>query len=1073
MKKSIYRLLGAKRLLVVLALLLTVGAWFLSQKVEVNYNITDYLGEETDTKIALRIMESEFSLTGSLQVMLSDISPEEALSVRGRLAEARHVLSVGFDAEDDGYYRDGKALFTLILDGDDYSENAKEAVADIRAAISADYPDAVYAGAAMEKHAMRNSVTGEIIYILVICIALAYLILVLTTNSWLEPVLFLLTAGVAVLLNKGTNLLFGEISYVTSSISAILQLALSMDYSIVLLHAFHRRAKDNPDHREAMAETVAACLKPISASALTTMAGLLSLLFMSFTIGIDIGLVLMKGIVISALVAFTLFPAVVLLFDRFLPRFRVFRRQKKALRDKGLLRFTRRNSRFVAPLAALLILASAIGGNMGTYLFAGANNDDPALTSAFGIRNTVVLVYDHTLCTEENQEAFLAAVAEMKKSDGSPILRGYTAYSNTAMQPYDRATLSKKFGLSAENADRLLALYRLSDQPTLCRLTPADFLRAAQALAEAGAAGEDEKIAALPGAVSRLLSPMTAEELCAVLRTVSLATDEQSVTLLYGLRGYAQIDDPTLPFREMLRTAVTAGTFSPQIRLLIGQSGLAALGSVSGAISSYENRMAEENSPAEFSAWAVENLGFTPEEALLDRLFAGAETARLSDLLTAAKEDAALPDTAKTMAEDALSLLSSFSANLPFDAFLPALGEAAEALGLGAIDTRLTDEAVQMLYITAFGAKKMLPETEMTGREFALYAEEIAAQNRFLNAQLTEARRAQLTSLIRLGDLFASADALPYPTLAASLREALPKGASFPLSAVAGVYLSVLPKEPEGSTYAVPAKKLLEFVLANTADGGLLAGRIDTATEAALRDATEQLARAESLFIGAKHTRVILSLDLPNEGRDSRTFAKNAEAALHEQFGENAHLGGEILSVNDLRDTFRHDRVLIGIFTVLSIFLIVTVIFRSLSAPLILVLIIQGSVWIAMSIFAVARFPIFFMCSIIADCILMGATIDYGILLTSEYIANRCLLDRPSALSSALRTAIPTIASSGSVLVSCGFVIRLVSGQFAISTTGLLLGVGTLVSVLMVIFVLPSVLYVCDRFLLRLTLRRP
>ena len=138
-----------------------------------------------------------------------------------------------------------------------------------------------YGGAVVEKIEMRNTMKKEIVLILGISVAFAMIIMLIMANSWLEPAVLLLSSGIAVLINMGTNAIFGEISYITNSVAAILQLALSVDYSIVLLHSYRTAKLTENDKGVAMGMAIKEVVKPISASALTTIAGLLALLFMT------------------------------------------------------------------------------------------------------------------------------------------------------------------------------------------------------------------------------------------------------------------------------------------------------------------------------------------------------------------------------------------------------------------------------------------------------------------------------------------------------------------------------------------------------------------------------------------------------------------------------------------------------------------------------------------------------------------------------------------------------------------------------------------------------------------------
>ena len=146
------------------------------------------------------------------------------------------------------------------------------------------------------------------------------------------------------------------------------------------------------------------------------------------------------------------------------------------------------------------------------------------------------------------------------------------------------------------------------------------------------------------------------------------------------------------------------------------------------------------------------------------------------------------------------------------------------------------------------------------------------------------------------------------------------------------------------------------------------------------------------------------------------------------------------------------------------------VVFRSLSLPVLLVAIIQGAIWICMST-SLLTGPMFFMSYIITNCILMGATIDYGILMSTTYVEYRATLDKKESLAKALEIALPTVFTSGLILTICGFVVGMISSQNSIATVGILLGKGTLVSIVMITLVLPSVLYLLDKFILKLTMK--
>jgi predicted RND superfamily exporter protein len=270
---------------------------------------------------------------------------------------------------------------------------------------------------------------------------------------------------------------------------------------------------------------------------------------------------------------------------------------------------------------------------------------------------------------------------------------------------------------------------------------------------------------------------------------------------------------------------------------------------------------------------------------------------------------------------------------------------------------------------------------------------------------------------------------------------------------------------------AVESMDLLAFVVDNMSTHELLKLKMSDENRTKVVEAQEAVAGAEELFKSENYARMLISVDLPSESEESTAFAEYLSAAVKEVFGEHAYAAGEMMSTYDLQKAFAQDNNFITVFTIVSIFLIVMIIFRSISLPVVLVTIIQGAVWIAMST-SLLTGPMFFMSYIVTTCILMGATIDYGILMSTNYVQNRATFDKKEALYRSVAAAMPTVFTSGLILMICGFVIGWIASQNAIATVGVLLGKGTLVSILMITIVLPSVLYLCDGFILKLSMKR-
>ncbi len=298
-----------------------VLCFFCQNLIPVNYDMNDYLPKDSPSTIALEAMDTEY--TGGIpnaRVMVQNVTVPEALEYKEKLLDVDGVSDVTWlddvasvtqplefipEATRETYYKDGNALFSVTVEE---SKNL-EACEAIREVIG---DENYMAGSAVSTAVATTSTLKEVPVIAVIGVVFAALVLFLTTTSWAEPFIVLLGIGVAVILNAGSNLIFGEISFVTNAAGKILQLAVSLDYSVFLIHSFEEYRKQDPDPREAMVNALCSSTGSIFSSGLTTVIGFLALCLMRFRIGPDLGLALAKGIAISLIVVFVFMPVFVL-----------------------------------------------------------------------------------------------------------------------------------------------------------------------------------------------------------------------------------------------------------------------------------------------------------------------------------------------------------------------------------------------------------------------------------------------------------------------------------------------------------------------------------------------------------------------------------------------------------------------------------------------------------------------------------------------------------------------------------------------------------------------------------------
>lgn len=310
-----------KKLVIAIFLVATVISAVLILGVSVNYDLTDYLPEDSESTIALDLMYEEFgSGVPNTRVMVRNLTLTGAVEMKEKIAQAPGVTGVMWldDTQDmstpielmdsatvEQYWHDGTALYQVTIE----EGRESEAVAALYEMLGS---DVAISGNSANTASMQNLVVSEVVGAASILIPIIIIILLLTTTSWISPVLFLLTIGVAVLINMGTNVVFGEISFVTQSVSPILQLAVSLDYAIFLLNSFGRHRQEVDSSETAMRLAIKESFSSIAASAATTLFGFMALMFMRFGIGSDLGLNLMKGIVLSYVSVMVFLPALAL-----------------------------------------------------------------------------------------------------------------------------------------------------------------------------------------------------------------------------------------------------------------------------------------------------------------------------------------------------------------------------------------------------------------------------------------------------------------------------------------------------------------------------------------------------------------------------------------------------------------------------------------------------------------------------------------------------------------------------------------------------------------------------------------
>ena len=425
MKKITDFIVDKRYFILGLFIIFTITCFFLSSNVKINYDIAKYLPLSSKVRIGNNIMDKEFKNveTSTLNIMFQDLKSDEKVKIKEELESIKGVKEVEHDETDD-YNKDNYTLYTMTIDAKKDSKLAK----DIYTEVNDKYQDYHISTSGDVTESNKDVLPFGIIVLAVFC---ALIILIIMCESYVEPFLFLASILMAVILNKGTNIIFPSISHITNSIAAILQMALSMDYSIMLMNRYDQEKKMEKDKVKAMKKALHKAFLAISSSSITTIVGLLALIFMSFTIGKDLGFILAKGVLFSLLCIFFVLPSLILMFDKW-----IIKTKKKTphIKLKKLASLSYK-TRFLAipTFLIIFILSFILKGNLGIDY---TDKESDMISKVFKEQNQMAIIY------KNKDEEKIASKLETLEKDNK--IKEVLGYSNTINQKLSYDKLNKK-----------------------------------------------------------------------------------------------------------------------------------------------------------------------------------------------------------------------------------------------------------------------------------------------------------------------------------------------------------------------------------------------------------------------------------------------------------------------------------------------------------------------------------------------------------------------------------------------------------------------------------------------------
>ena len=1195
-----------RRILVIVMTILTIGCTAMFPFVKINYDMTKYLPPHSSMKIGMDKMAEEFpDLTeeSNVRVMFTGLKEEQIPVVRSQLSEIPYVKNVDYEAGNPDYNKEDHTLFVVYTD---YPYSSEEEVS-IEKAI-----DNGFDGYEM---VWKNSDVGKgILPASVVALAMTCLMIILFAmcNSWFEPVLFAAAIGIAVLINMGSNLIQGEISDITFTIAALLQMVLSMDYSIILMNRYRQELEHTEDRVADMKSALAQAMPSILSSGMTTVVGMIMLVFMSFRIGRDLGVVLAKGVFLSMISVCTFLPALILASTDL-----IFKYNKRYF-DPNMDPLARFARRFHRPIALLFVLLFA-----GSYILQARTpfsytlfQDDP-VADVFPLENQIVLLYSN-----EDEEAVAKIADDLMEEDhtrsvmsySTTLARGYTVReladvmtdmgSDTKIDPsmlkiifYDKYSggalpnisagelfsflnhtvrtdpqfsgfltedmrsqmdslslfesagaltrprtageIARQFNLPEDQVSQLLQYYAIrhpgSSSMTMTLPAFTAFLTEEVAadpelgsMIPADAAGQLSSLKALTD-TENLTRPVTPSEAAPIL-----GVERSWAEMLWALYGMVNGEgsDAAYDTAEFIRFMAGQLDSNPmfqeniaadqvqQIRLLSGVLTAASSGNtltagvlgqtlslgeqaVNGLLSATrEDGLTVEGALDLLIAnpdWGLSDdqiATFTQMRALLKSAALGTKLnapamaellqmdestirflyaykslsddgmdrhpAALSDLTSALSEHS--EELSGLMGPEERSQLSSMAGIV--QGTLSGKGYTAGEL---ASLTGMEEEQISMLYLYYVMNHGGAAPVNVSVRDFLDFLADDVLTNPQFSSYIDASQSSRLRGARALADGVVAGTEYS-PEAMTDLLGSLGADLDPEMLKLLYLYHAALYKSDPGWTMSI--LELFDHLENHMMNDARFASFFDESMKAELQKNKTTLEDGVRQLKGPHYSILMLASSIPVESEETESWYQGLTTRLSKELKGDYHLIGSTPMNYEMKANFHKELTRITLLTALSIFLVVLLTFGSFLIPLILVCLVQCGVFITIATSGVLGYQAYYLSMLIVQCILMGATIDYGILFTNYYRENRQHYDLLESLKRSYRGSTHTILTSGLIIILVTGIVGFAPVDPTIGQICQTISIGTLSATLLILFVLPSLLAACDRFVARPTIRK-
>ena len=1036
-------------------------------QVEINTDMTKYLPDDSSMKKGIDIMSNDFSITTASQtirVMFEGLTEGEIPIIREQLENIQYVDSVSYVADSEDYNKDG---FTKFVVNTSYTYGSPEEVA-IEKTI-----EAQYANYKMEY--MNDNVSSmELPWLIIgIAILILFAILFIMSSSWFEPVLYMATIGIAVAINMGTNIVLGSVSQITMSIAAILQLVLSMDYSIILANRYRQEKALCETKEEAMRKAWVNSFSSVTSSGMTTVIGLVMLVFMNFKIGLDLGLVLAKGVLFSMICVLTVLPALLLIFDE-----KIEDTEKKEIHIKmgAVSNFQYKLRKSIAIVFVILFIVSAVMQNTTKTVYS-ISPEDP-IAEVFAPSNQIVMIYNN-----QDEENLSKIVESLEESVSVKNIQSYSTTLGKEYTSYGMMEMVDDMGVAVALDPSIIdfVYYCCFNGENTSSMTISQFVtflsnNIINNKTFSGFMGEDVKasMSQFENFTNKdyLTKELTVNE---IAETFDMQSNQvkQLMVLYYSEKGGVNFGTMTLPvFADFIVNDVSKNETYASMFDEETMSQMEMLKTFTNKDIITEKRLLD--SMSEILDVDIEAMKFL--YAYHKVYTKNPDSFKYEDVLTEYLSTQIVGSSHKMSIYELVNFIVEHKND--FGSMVSAQDIEKLEMGQKIINGTMAGTAYtpsQMAELMDMDSKQMkqlyLLYTSTYGdtsgwktsiQKFINFIASDVLGNAAYSSQF-DAKTATMLKNIKdiinasVSDKAYSSSELA--TLFGSLSDEIDNNT---MELLCLYYASTINSNPE---WTLTIEELFNFIADDLINDPRFAPILNDNIRKQILGIKSQLDAGLNQMLGENYSLMLIETSLPVESEHTTNFMDELTAICNKNLENDYYFVGNTPMSYEMEKSFDSEMLLITLLTAISIFIVVAITFRSLSIPLMLVLLVQSGVYVTMTVNGLMGYSIYYLALLVVQCILMGATIDYAILFTNYYRESRKTMDIKDSITAAYNGSIHTILTSGLIMIVVTGAVGLSPVDPTIAQICQTVSIGALSATLLILFVLPGLIAALDRFI--------